>query len=109
MGRALSVERTAPLFAALGDPTRLRIVARLSGDGPSSIAQLTDAVDVSRQAVSKHLRVLEDVGLIDSTFEGRERIVRMRPARLEDARAHLAQISAQWDSAIDRLRRFVEE
>lgn len=108
MGRSLSVERAAPLFAALGDPTRLRIVARLSGDGPSSISQLTDAVDVSRQAVSKHLRVLEDVGLIDSTHEGRERIVRMRPARLEDARTHLAQISAQWDSAIDRLRRFVE-
>ncbi len=98
----------APVFAALGDATRLQIVAQLCASGPQSIVRLTDAVEVSRQAVTKHLRALAEAGLVRSTREGRERIWQIQPKRLTDAHRYLDQISMQWDAAISRLRAFVE-
>ena len=99
---------SAPVFAALGDATRLRIVGRLCQSGPLSIARLTDGENVSRQAVTKHLRALEDAGLVRSRREGRERIWELRTARLEAVRRHLDHISQQWDRALGRLRALVE-
>jgi DNA-binding transcriptional ArsR family regulator len=98
----------ASVFAALGDDTRLSIVARLSAGGPQSIARLTDAVDVSRQAVTKHLEALAEAGLVRSSKDGRERIWELETRRLADAQRYLDQISSEWDRAIDRLRAFVE-
>jgi DNA-binding transcriptional ArsR family regulator len=98
----------ATVFAALGDDTRLQLVARLSASGPQSISRLTDAVDVTRQAVTKHLEALADAGLVRSTKDGRERIWELQPKRLEDAQHYLDEINSQWDRAIDRLRAFVE-
>ena len=98
----------APLFAALGDRTRLRLVGRLSGEGPLSIAQLSDGAGVTRQAVTKHLDALADAGLVRDMWRGRERIWELQPKRLEVARRYLDDVSAQWDSAIERLRKFVQ-
>jgi DNA-binding transcriptional ArsR family regulator len=100
--------RAAPVFAALGDETRLRVVARLCEDGPQSIVRLTDATSVSRQAVTKHLAALAAAGLVRSSRDGRERIWALEPQRFGDARRYLDQISARWDDAIERLRAFVE-
>jgi len=100
--------RAAPVFAALGDPTRLELVIRLSHGGPQSIVRLTDGTTVSRQAVTKHLHALARAGLVKSTREGRERIWSIRARRLADARRYLDAISAQWDDAIERLRAHVE-
>jgi DNA-binding transcriptional ArsR family regulator len=98
----------APVFAALGDATRLRIVARLCDGGPLSIVRLTEGARVSRQAVSKHLRALEDAGLARSGRAGRERIWELRTERLAEVRRYLDQISTQWDAALARLQRLVE-
>lgn len=105
---ARGLEGAAPLFSALGDPTRLRLVARLSSDGPQSISTLAEDATISRQAVTKHLRMLEATGLASSRREGRERIFELRPARLAAAHRYLDQISRQWDQALDRLRAHVE-
>lgn len=96
------------VFAALGDDTRLRLVARMCHTGPSSITGLTAGVGVSRQAVTKHLHVLESAGLVRSERIGRETRWRIRPEGLDDAHASLDRISAAWDEAIDRLREHVE-
>jgi DNA-binding transcriptional ArsR family regulator len=98
----------APVFAALGDATRLRLVARLSGDGPLSIARLSDDAGVTRQAVTKHLHALAGAGLVRDHRRGRERIWELEPRRLERARRCLDQISDQWDAALARLAAFVE-
>ena len=98
----------APIFAALGDETRLELVARLCTRGPQSIARLTEETTVTRQAVTKHLEALEHAGLVVGKREGRERVWSMQPKRLDEARAYLDRISEQWDEAIDRLRAFVE-
>ncbi|HZL17806.1 MAG TPA: metalloregulator ArsR/SmtB family transcription factor [Polyangia bacterium] len=101
--------RAAPVFAALGDPTRLGLVARLGAEGPLSIARLSDGATVTRQAVSKHLTALAGAGLVRGARRGRERIWRLEPRRLTDARRWLDDISAQWDQALERLRDFVED
>ncbi|MGH8443875.1 MAG: ArsR/SmtB family transcription factor [Solimonas sp.] len=98
----------APVFAALGDPTRLRIVMRLCDEGPQSIVRLTEGDTVTRQAVSKHLRTLEEAGLVSSDRAGRERVWELRTRRLAEVRRYLEQISAQWDGALERLRVLVE-
>jgi DNA-binding transcriptional ArsR family regulator len=97
------------LFAALGDKTRLRLVSRLCDDGPMSITRLTAGSRVTRQAITKHLRVMEEAGLVRSTRHGRESVWQVERRRLEDARRYLARISKQWDDALGRLRKFVEE
>ncbi len=103
------VRDAAPLFAALGDPTRLGLVVRLSSDGPESIARLSKNADVSRQAVAKHLHVLSDAGLVRGFRRGRQHIWELEPDRLADAHDYLDRIDAQWDAALERLKAFVEE
>jgi DNA-binding transcriptional ArsR family regulator len=103
------VERSAPVFAALGDQTRLRVVMLLCGDGPASIARLTAGTSVTRQAVTKHLHVLEGAGLVRSARMGRESVWRLNPDHLDEARRRLSEISGQWDKALARLRTIVEE
>ena len=103
------VRDAAPLFAALGDETRLRLLVRLSSGGPGSITQLSTKSDVSRQAITKHLRVLADAGLVRSSRRGRERVWDLEPKRLVDAHDYLERISRQWDQALQRLRQFVED
>ena len=98
----------ASVFAALGDATRLRIVARLCDSGPQSIVRLSAGEDVSRQAITKHLRALEQAGLVHSARDGRERVWELRTKRLAEVRRHLELISEQWDAAIGRLRALVE-
>ena len=107
-GRA-ALERSAPLFAALGDPTRLRVVSRLSTEGPLSITRLTEGAAVSRQAVTKHLAVLATAGLVRDFRQGREHVWELSPRPLAEARRALDGISAQWDDALERLRARVEE
>jgi len=99
---------SAAVFAALGDETRLGLVARLCDNGPMSIAKLTVGFDITRQAITKHLRVMEDAGLVRSTHHGRESVWRLEQKRLADARRHLQLISAQWDETLSRLKSFVE-
>ena len=101
--------RTAPIFAALGDETRLALVARLSADGPLSITRLTAGSAVTRQAVTKHLNVLATAGLVSDVRRGRERIWEFEPRQVEAARTYLEHVSQRWDEALDRLKKFVEE
>jgi DNA-binding transcriptional ArsR family regulator len=100
---------SAPIFAALGDATRLRIVAKLCHDGPTSITGLAEGETVTRQAVTKHLHVLEEAGLVRGSQSGRERVWELEPRRLEAARRALDRISSQWDDALERLRAAVED
>ena len=106
---ARSWKGSAPVFAALGDETRLRLVARLCESGPQSIVKLTEGSDVTRQAIAKHLRVLEGAGLVRSARDGRESVWELETRRLEDARRALDAISKRWDDAIERLRAHVEK
>ena len=106
---AAHVRDAAPLFAALGDDTRLRLLVRLSSGGPGSIARLSEKSEVSRQAITKHLSVLSEAGLVRSSQHGRERIWELEPKRLADAHDYLDRISRQWDDALERLRKLVEE
>jgi DNA-binding transcriptional ArsR family regulator len=99
----------ATLFAALGDPTRLKLVARLGRGGPQSIARLTHGMGLTRQAIAKHLRVLADAGLARSARRGRESRWRLERKRLQVAHRYLDLISKRWDSALDRLKHHVEE
>lgn len=98
-----------PVFAALGDATRLALVNRLSTAGPLSIARLTAGSQKTRQAITKHLRVLADAGLVRDARWGREHRWELEPDRLSQARRSLDQISRQWDGALARLKTYVEE
>ena len=104
-----ALQRSAPIFAALGDATRLQVVSRLSGGGPMSIVQLTEGSDVTRQAVTKHLNVLAEAGLVRDFRRGRERVWELRTSQLAQARRALDLISTRWDEALERLRVMVEE
>jgi DNA-binding transcriptional ArsR family regulator len=104
-----NLTEAAPVFAALGDTTRLRVVARLCVDGPLSITRLSEGAPVTRQAITKHLHVLAEAGLVRDHRHGRERIWELEPSRLEMAHRCLEQISEQWDAAIGRFKAFVEE
>ncbi len=107
-GSAARVREAAPLFAALGDETRLRLVMRLSAGGPVSLAQLGERSQVTRQAIAKHVDVLCKAGLVRTRREGRERICELEPRRLAEAHAYLDEISKHWDDALARLQQFVE-
>ena len=110
--RSRSRTRTAaaaPLFAALGDETRLRLLARLSRDGPQSITNLASETNVTRQAVTKHLRRMERAGVLRAMRAGRESLWEVEPASLDAAGQYLRAISDQWDAALARLKRFVED
>jgi DNA-binding transcriptional ArsR family regulator len=99
----------APVFAALGDETRLRLLARLGSGEPMSIARLTAGSGITRQGVTKHLRVLAGAGLVRSSRRGKESLWRLERRRLEEARQSLDLISRQWDQALGKLKLFVEE
>jgi DNA-binding transcriptional ArsR family regulator len=100
----------ATVFAALGDETRLRLVARLCTEGPLSIVDLSAGAAVTRQAVTKHLRALADAGLVRGRkgARRRQRIWALERRRLEDASQYLDRISRQWDGALARLQAHVE-
>jgi len=98
----------AGVYAALGDPTRLKLVAVLCAGGAFSIAQLTANTDISRQGVTKHLQVLADAGVVRDVKAGRERLWELDPAQIEEARRTLEVIGRQWEVALGSLKRFVE-
>lgn len=98
----------ARVFAALGDETRLRLVTRLSEEGPQSIVRLRDGSAISRQAVAQHLKVLEAAGLARSARAGREQIWEVQANGLSHVQRYLALISDQWDAAAKRLQDYVE-
>ena len=104
-----SLQNCAPIFAALGDETRLHLLAVLCVGGAMSIAQLTSGADITRQAITKHLDVLAAVGLVRDVKIGRERLWQFDPAQLEEARLSLLTIGEQWDHALAKLRRLVEQ
>ena len=99
----------ATLFAALGEPTRISLLERLGDGQPRSIASLARDMPISRQALTKHLRVLETAGLASVGRDGRQTLYRIDPAGLLAAEAWIGTVSRQWDMAIDRLKRHVEE
>jgi DNA-binding transcriptional ArsR family regulator len=99
----------APVFAALGDETRLALVAKLSGGQPCSISQLTKGSKLTRQAITKHLRVLESVGIVHSVHAGRESLFELDPTPVEEMREYLDFVSEQWDQALVRLKSFIED
>lgn len=99
----------APVFAALGDETRLWLVARLAGGAPQSIAALTAGSQLTRQAITKHLQVLEGAGIVRSIRVGRESRFAFEPQPIDELKAYLDRVSAQWDQALSRLKSFVEE
>ena len=107
--RDVAPAKAAPVFAALGDATRLSLLSRLTDGKPRSIAQLTDGTGLTRQGVSKHLRVLEQAGIVTSERVGRESRFAFEPAAIEEARNYLARVHAQWDEALSRLKAFIKD
>jgi DNA-binding transcriptional ArsR family regulator len=105
---AFKAAEAVPVFAALADPTRLRLLGKLSSDGPLSITHLSEGSGVTRQAITRHLYTLGDAGLVRNARRGRERVWELDLKRLEKAKSYLDQIAAQWDAAADRLKAFVE-
>ena len=103
-----SLRDSVPLFAALGDETRLRLIVVLCAGGAVSIAQLTSGMEITRQAVTKHLHVLADAGLVHDLKVGRERLWEFKPTRLDEARRSLDAITRQWDHALNKLKMAVE-
>lgn len=105
---AQSSAALAGVFAALGDPTRLRLVAVLCAGGALSIAQLTANTDITRQAVTKHLQVLANAGVVRDMKAGRERLWQLDPAQIEEAKRTLEVIGRQWEVALAKLKAFAE-
>jgi DNA-binding transcriptional ArsR family regulator len=99
---------SAPLFAALGDQTRLALVERLCAGRALSITELASGSDVTRQAITKHLRVLETAGLVQSVRSGRQTLWELTPSQLRDAKRFLDEVSFRWDQALARLKSRVE-
>jgi DNA-binding transcriptional ArsR family regulator len=99
----------APIFAALGDETRLSLVTKLCGGQPRSISQLTESSKLTRQAITKHLQVLESVELVHSVRAGRERLFEFDPHPIDQVKKYLDFVSQQWDQALSRLKAYVEE
>jgi DNA-binding transcriptional ArsR family regulator len=97
------------MFAALGDKTRLALVARLCSGQPASIAQLTAGSRLTRQAITKHLRVLQRAGIVHSVREGRESRFALDPRPFHAMQNYLDRVSRQWDQALARLKSFVED
>jgi DNA-binding transcriptional ArsR family regulator len=97
------------VFAALGDETRLTLLTKLAAGRRYSISELTEGTKLTRQAVTKHLRVLERVRIVHATREGRERLFHFDPQPVMEMREYLELVSQQWDGALARLKAFVEE
>jgi DNA-binding transcriptional ArsR family regulator len=108
--RKLAPERiNAKIFAALGDETRLTLVKKLSSAEPRSIAQLALDSHLTRQAITKHLRVLEDVGIVHSEKTGRESLFELNREPIDGVKQYLESVAAQWQDALGRLKAFVEK
>ncbi len=99
----------APVFAALGDETRLELVSRLGDGRQHSITELTEGLDLTRQAVTKHLQVLKDAGIVNRKRVGRESRFVIQSGSVSHARDYLARVSDQWDQAIERLKAMLGE
>jgi DNA-binding transcriptional ArsR family regulator len=99
----------ATVFAALGDETRLALVARLSDRRSASISQLTEGSKLTRQAITKHLRVLERARIVHGVRAGRERMFELDPKPIDELKEYLERVSEEWDMALGRLKAFVEE
>jgi DNA-binding transcriptional ArsR family regulator len=106
---AAALRARASVFAALGDKTRLGLLGRLTNGEPQSISRLTSGTRLTRQAVTKHLRVLEGAGVVHSVKTGRESRFALEPKTIIDAQTYLDQVSRQWDNALARLKALVEE
>ncbi|MGH6845112.1 MAG: ArsR/SmtB family transcription factor [Methylocella sp.] len=96
------------MFAALGNETRLSLVAKLCGGRPQSISQLAEGSNLTRQAITKHLRVLESAGVVRSVRSGRENLFEFEPEPIEQIKTYLDLVSEQWGQALARLKSFVE-
>jgi DNA-binding transcriptional ArsR family regulator len=97
-----------PVFAALGDENRLRLLVRLGRGEPMSISRLTDGSGITRQGITKHLRVLAGAGLVRSRRQGKERLWQLERQALDEARLSLDLISRQWDESLNKLKLYVE-
>jgi DNA-binding transcriptional ArsR family regulator len=109
MGISAELRQSAPVFAALGDVTRLTLVARLARGEPLSIARLAEGTALTRQAITKHLHVLAGAGLARAARQGREQIWELNPRQLEEARRSIDIIARQWDAALFRLKDSLEK
>jgi len=98
-----SPRRLTAVFSALADPTRRRILARLSRTGEGPVTALAKPFRVSLPAISRHLRVLEEARLIERRRSGRVHMIRARPAGFEPAREWIARYAAGWDFSFDKL------
>lgn len=108
-GAATQRQAYASVFAALGDETRLSLVAKLSASRPRSITQLAKGSRLTRQAITKHLQVLERAGIVRSIRSGRENLCAFEPGRINEAKAYLDSVSKQWDQVLSRLNAFAED
>lgn len=106
--RSASWRAHAPVFAALGDETRLALVAKLCAGEPRSISQLTEGSKLTRQAITKHLRVLQKAEIVHSVHTGRENLFEFHPQPIDEAKRYLDRVSEQWDQALARLKTFIE-
>ncbi len=106
---AAALKSRAAVFAALGDETRLSMLGRLSAGKAQSISRLTAGTHMTRQAVTKHLSVLEGAGVVRCERVGRERLFALVPKPIDDVRDYLARVSEQWDDALARLKSFAED
>lgn len=107
--RVTADDTLAHVFAALGDPTRLKLVAVLCAGGAFSISHLTQTTAISRQGVTKHLNVLAEAGVVSDIKVGRERLWQLEPASIDEAQRTLESIGREWELALGRLKRFVEK
>lgn len=108
LNAATALKTNAVVFAALGDATRLSLLAKLTEGEPQSIARLTSGTRLTRQGVTKHLRVLEDAGVVRSIRVGRESQFALEPKPIEDVRLYLEHVSRQWGQALMRLKTMIE-
>jgi DNA-binding transcriptional ArsR family regulator len=109
LSRSEALKTPASVFAALGDETRLSVLTKLCNGVPQSISCLTAGTNLSRQAVTKHLRVLANAGVVRSVRIGRESLFELEPQPIEELRGYLDQVSKQWDDALARLKSHVEK
>jgi DNA-binding transcriptional ArsR family regulator len=107
--RETALQKAAPIFSALGDETRLRLVAVLCAGGAMSIAQLTAGTEITRQGVTKHLQILAEAGLVHDVKVGRERLWKFDPTQIDEARRSLEVIAQQWDHALNKLKMALED
>jgi DNA-binding transcriptional ArsR family regulator len=105
---SLKIEKQAHVFAALGDPTRLSLVIKLNDGEAHSISSLASNARITRQAISKHLSVLEKVGIVSNSKAGRESLYELNPRPLKSLQEYLEVISSQWEEALSNLKDFVE-